>query len=222
MPLSYYLSTRSNCGEDSRGHKFVEAINEKGRRIMALGVVAAAAISAVVMVPLLAAAQQTGHSSSKSTLQERKVGKYGEVLTNSAGYSLYVLSTEQKGKLHCTSSSCLGGWPPLLIGKNAMISAGPGVVGKVSHVARGSKWQVTYNGGRSTPSSATRVRQGLRAKRSSPSEARGTSHAQQQRPIPLPGKDNGQWRHSHHDYYHLRRGHHDHYRRLLGRPRPAR
>jgi predicted lipoprotein with Yx(FWY)xxD motif len=112
---------------------------------MALGVVAAAAISAVVMVPLLAAAQQTGHSSSKSTLQERKVGKYGEVLTNSAGYSLYVLSTEQKGKLHCTSSSCLGGWPPLLIGKNAMISAGPGVVGKVSHVARGSKWQVTYN-----------------------------------------------------------------------------
>ena len=113
---------------------------------MALGVVAAAAISAVVMVPLLAAAQQTGHSSSKSTLQERKVGKYGEVLTNSAGYSLYVLSTEQKGKLHCTSSSCLGGWPPLLIGKNAMISAGPGVVGKVSHVARGSKWQVTYNG----------------------------------------------------------------------------
>jgi len=75
---------------------------------MALGVVAAAAISAVVMVPLLAAAQQTGHSSSKSTLQERKVGKYGEVLTNSAGYSLYVLSTEQKGKLHCTSSSCLG------------------------------------------------------------------------------------------------------------------
>ena len=153
---------------------------------MALGVVAAAAISAVVMVPLLAAAEQTGHSSSKSTLQERKVGKYGEVLTNSAGYSLYVLSTEQKGKLHCTSSSCLGGWPPLLIGKNAMISAGPGVVGKVSHVARGSKWQVTYNGwpvytfvGDSGPA-------GSKGEKIVAFGGTGTSHAQQQRPIPLP------------------------------------
>ena len=68
------------------------------------------------------------------------------MLTDSAGYSLYVLSTESKGKLHCTSSSCLADWPPLLVAKNAMITSGSGVKGKISHVTRGSKWQVTYNG----------------------------------------------------------------------------
>ena len=111
------------------------------RRLAVAGVIVAAAIGGIVTVPLFAGAQQARQpsSSSKSTLQERKVGKYGEVLTNSAGYSLYVLSTESKGKLHCTSSSCLGGWPPLLVAKNAMITAGSGVKGKISHVTRGSQ-----------------------------------------------------------------------------------
>ena len=69
----------------------------------------------------------------------------GEVQTDSAGCSLYVLSTESRGKLHCTSSSWLAGWPPLLVAKNAMITASSGVKGKISHVTRGSRWQVTYN-----------------------------------------------------------------------------
>ena len=118
------------------------------RRLAVAGVIVAAAIGGIVTVPLFAGAQQArqSSSSSKSTLQERKVGKYGEVLTNSAGYSLYVLSTESKGKLHCTSSSCLAGWPPLLVAKNTMITVGSGVKGKISHVTRGSQWQVTYNG----------------------------------------------------------------------------
>jgi predicted lipoprotein with Yx(FWY)xxD motif len=116
------------------------------RRLAIAGVVAATVIGGIVTVPLFAGAQQAGHSNSKSTLQESKVGKYGEVLTDSAGYSLYALSTESKGKLHCTSSSCLGNWPPLLVAKTAMITAGSGVKGKISHVTRGSKWQVTYNG----------------------------------------------------------------------------
>ena len=116
------------------------------RHVAAIGVIALAATGGIISVPLFAGAQQAGHSNSKATLQERKVGKYGDVLANSAGYSLYVLSTEAKGKLHCTSSSCLKGWPPLLVAKDAMISAGAGVKGKVSHVVRGAKWQVTYNG----------------------------------------------------------------------------
>ena len=97
-------------------------------------------------MPLFAGAQPATQFSSKTTLQQVKVGEYGEVLANSAGFSLYVLSTESKGKLHCTSSACLSGWPPLLVAKNTMITAGAGVKGKVSHVTRGSKWQVTYNG----------------------------------------------------------------------------
>jgi predicted lipoprotein with Yx(FWY)xxD motif len=115
-------------------------------RVATAGVIAATAIGGMFAVPLFAGAQQAKHSSSSSALQERKVGKYGEVLADSAGFSLYVLSTESKGTLHCTSASCVAGWPPLLVAKNAEITVGSGVKGKVSHVTRGSKWQVTYNG----------------------------------------------------------------------------
>jgi predicted lipoprotein with Yx(FWY)xxD motif len=93
----------------------------------------------------LAGAQHAEHASSKSTLQERRVGRYGEVLSNSVGYSLYVLSTESTGKLHCTSKTCVDNWRPLLVAKNAKITAGSGVKGSISHVTRGTKWQVTYN-----------------------------------------------------------------------------
>jgi predicted lipoprotein with Yx(FWY)xxD motif len=106
------------------------------RRLAIAGVIAATAIGTIVAVPLFAGAQQAKHLNSKSTFQERKVG----------GHSLYVLSTESKTKLHCTSSSCVKSWPPLLVAKNAKITAGSGVKGKISHVTRGSKWQVTYNG----------------------------------------------------------------------------
>ncbi len=114
------------------------------RRRLIAGVLAAATIGGIVAVPLAAGAQHT-RATSKATLQERKVGKYGEVVTNSAQRSLYVLSTESKGKLHCTSS-CTPFWKPLVVAKNAKITAGSGVKGKMSHVIRGTKWQVTYNG----------------------------------------------------------------------------
>ncbi len=116
------------------------------RRLTVAGVLAVAAVGGIVTVPMFAGAQPARQLNSKTTLQQVKVGKYGEVLANSAGFSLYVLSTESKGTLHCTSGACLAGWPPLLVAKNAMITAGAGVKGKVSHVTRGSRWQVTYNG----------------------------------------------------------------------------
>lgn len=120
------------------------------RRILG-GTVIAVAIAAVTLglvatVPSQASANHARPHSSRATLQERKVAKFGEVLTNSAGYTMYVLSAESTGKLHCTSSTCLKAWPPVLVAKNAKITAGAGVKGKVSHLVRGSKWQVTYNG----------------------------------------------------------------------------
>jgi hypothetical protein len=66
------------------------------RRLAVAGVIAATAIGGIVAVPLLAGAQQAKHLNSKSTFQERKVGKYGEVLANSAGHSLYVLSVHHR------------------------------------------------------------------------------------------------------------------------------
>ena len=123
-----------------------------GRRLAGTSVLVVLA-GGMLAVPLTAGAQrvpETRHearaASTGPTLQERKTSKYGEVLTNSNGRSLYVLSTESKTKLHCTSKSCLANWPPLLVGINSKITRGTGVKGKVGHVTRGSKWQVTFNG----------------------------------------------------------------------------
>ncbi|MGO8877176.1 MAG: hypothetical protein ACLQNG_15600 [Acidimicrobiales bacterium] len=120
--------------------------SRRRRRLLIGGLIATTSIGGIVAVPLTAGAQHSADTSPKTTLEERKVGQYGEVLANSAGRSLYVLSTESKAKLHCTSKACLVNWPPLLVAKNATITFGRGVKGKISHVARGSKWQVTYNG----------------------------------------------------------------------------
>jgi predicted lipoprotein with Yx(FWY)xxD motif len=106
--------------------------------------VAAVAIGggAVAVMALPARASTT----TKTTLKENKIGTYGEVLANSGGRSLYVLSTESTGKLHCTSKACLASWPPLVVAENSKITVGAGVKGKISHVTRGTKWQVTDNG----------------------------------------------------------------------------
>jgi len=79
-------------------------------------------------------------------LKSIKVKKYGSVLADRGGYTLYLLSTEANKKIHCTSY-CLQYWPPLLISKGEKVSIGAGVKGKVGTVARSSKsLQVTFNG----------------------------------------------------------------------------
>jgi predicted lipoprotein with Yx(FWY)xxD motif len=122
------------------------SLSRRRRRVATLGLIAATAIAGIVIGPLFAGAQPAKQQSSKATLQERKLSNYGEVLTDSAGFSLYVLSTESKGTLHCTSTACVTNWPPLLVAKSSKITVASGVKGKISHVARGTKWQVTYNG----------------------------------------------------------------------------
>ncbi|MHB1988554.1 MAG: COG4315 family predicted lipoprotein [Acidimicrobiales bacterium] len=79
-------------------------------------------------------------------LKSAKIAKYGAVLTNSAGDSLYLLSTESSGKLRCLSKACVSAWRPLVVAAHTKTTAGSGVRGKISHVARGSRWQITYNG----------------------------------------------------------------------------
>ncbi len=123
---------------------------DHGRRRLLTGAGVACLATGGALAGLFAGPAQAGvvHATAKAkpTLLERKVGRFGEVLTNSAGRSLYVLSTESKGKLHCTSKSCVNFWPPLLVAKGAHITHGTGVKGKIGWVVRGRKWQVTYNG----------------------------------------------------------------------------
>jgi predicted lipoprotein with Yx(FWY)xxD motif len=75
------------------------------------------------------------------------VTKYGSVLGDRSGHTLYLLTTESGSKLHCLSAACLATWPPLEITKGQKVGIGTGVKGKVSTVARSSTvLQVTFNG----------------------------------------------------------------------------
>jgi predicted lipoprotein with Yx(FWY)xxD motif len=55
----------------------------------------------------------SGSGSSAVTIKTATVGGYGKVLVNSSGRTLYTLSSEQGGKVTCTSSGgCTAAWPP--------------------------------------------------------------------------------------------------------------
>ncbi|HEV3212701.1 MAG TPA: hypothetical protein VGZ03_04820 [Acidimicrobiales bacterium] len=70
---------------------------------------------------------------------------YKGVLSNAAGRTLYVLSAENGGTLHCTGA-CVGIWPPLLVpNSTTSITLGNGVKGTIGFVTRGSAKQVTFN-----------------------------------------------------------------------------
>lgn len=88
-------------------------------------------------------------SATGSMLQDINVASYPGVLGNSKQFSLYILSDEAGGKLHCTGG-CLGFWFPLYVAKGAHASVGAGVKGKIGTVARKlsktvTKYQVTFN-----------------------------------------------------------------------------
>ena len=80
-------------------------------------------------------------------LISENVTKYGAVLADRNGRTLYLLDTEAGAKLHCTSKSCLAYWPPLVYTKGQKVTTGMGVKGKVGFVARSkTTLQVTFNG----------------------------------------------------------------------------
>ena len=150
-PTGYLSRTTSRLDlprRYARGHKFVEPVDKDApaRRDRSRGCGDGGRRHRRRAVVRRRTASRAPELKPKPILQERKVGKFGEVLTNSAGHSLYLLTSEANGKLHCTSSTCLGYWPPLYVAKDAMITAASGIKGKISHVTRGSRWQVTYNG----------------------------------------------------------------------------
>lgn len=93
-----------------------------------------------------ATAKSLGATPYLPTLNSTNVAAtYKGVLANASLHSLYVLSAEKGGKLHCTGS-CPTIWPPLLV-PNATTSVplGAGVKGTIGFVSRGSMKQVTFN-----------------------------------------------------------------------------
>lgn len=110
-------------------------------RLLAGSAVAALALGGSIA----AATAATSHTTPQ--LQVITASPYTGVLGNANGFSLYVLSIEAAGKLHCTGA-CLKIWPPDLVKSSTKsVSVGKGVKGKVGFVKRSSTTkQVTFNG----------------------------------------------------------------------------
>jgi predicted lipoprotein with Yx(FWY)xxD motif len=102
----------------------------------------ASLVGAVASFAPLTLAGATG-----SQLQKITVKPYSGILANAKRHTLYVLSVEKGGTLHC-KSACTPIWPPLLVKSSVTsLSIGAGVVGRIGFIKRSATMkQVTYNG----------------------------------------------------------------------------
>jgi predicted lipoprotein with Yx(FWY)xxD motif len=100
-----------------------------------------------------AASSTSGSSSSGSassyTVSAKSVGNLGTVLVDGNGRTLYLLSSEQGGKVTCTSDTgCTGIWPPVVLPSGVSNPvAGSGIDSSMlgtAHTSSGDR--VTYGG----------------------------------------------------------------------------
>jgi predicted lipoprotein with Yx(FWY)xxD motif len=103
------------------------------------------AVAVAVASPAAGASNRTHRAESHGALVRlEKSKKYGEILTDGAGRTLYVLTSGGAKSLKCTGA-CASIWPPLLT--KGKPRAGKGVVAKrLRTVKRGSSLQVVYDG----------------------------------------------------------------------------
>jgi predicted lipoprotein with Yx(FWY)xxD motif len=74
------------------------------------------------------------------------VTKTETIVVNSRGLSVYTLSGETTHHFKCKTATCVGFWPPVKVARNAKLTKGPGVNGKLGKVHRNGFFQVTING----------------------------------------------------------------------------
>jgi predicted lipoprotein with Yx(FWY)xxD motif len=87
------------------------------------------------------------HAAAAATVQTRKVKKYGVVLVNSRGLTLYMFVRDHQKKVTCTSAACVALWPPLKIKKGQSPKAGGAAKQKLLGADKSSAGYrvVTYN-----------------------------------------------------------------------------
>jgi len=91
-----------------------------------------------------AMAATTAVHASKGTVNLVKTSKYGSVLVNASGRTLYRYTPDKKGKSNC-SGKCATYWPPLMA--KGKVTAGAGASASlVGTIKRGTGLQVTYAG----------------------------------------------------------------------------
>ena len=114
-------------------------------RLVRSGGVRRAAVTSVVAVVasggLVTLAGATGAQLLKATVKP-----YSGILENAEHHTLYALSSEQSGRLHC-GATCTPIWFPWLVRSSVTtVSLGAGVAGKIGFVKRtATTKQVTFN-----------------------------------------------------------------------------
>lgn len=88
-----------------------------------IGLVAAVAAALVVAGGSSAAPAGASHSTKSATVQTRTIKKYGTVLVNSKGFTLYIFVPDHHSKVTC-KSTCASIWPPLKVKKGQKPTAG--------------------------------------------------------------------------------------------------
>ena len=88
----------------------------------------------------------TGGGTATATVQAVTSSGFGTVLTGANGLTLYTSSGDSVGTSACTGS-CATAWPPLTVPAGQQPTAGPGVTGALSTVARADgTTQVAHDG----------------------------------------------------------------------------
>ncbi len=101
----------------------------------------------LVNASAMTSAQSPAVSMPSPLLSSGSVAGFPHALVTAAGRTLYLLSNEKGGHVHC-SGSCLTYWPPLLVADSlSHVTVASGVRGVVGFVPRaGGMKQVTLNG----------------------------------------------------------------------------
>jgi predicted lipoprotein with Yx(FWY)xxD motif len=117
-------------------------MSSRTRIIGLLATVVAVGVIVFAVVPAL------GASRPSVKLKSENVKALGAtVLADNHARTLYRLKPETTHHLLCSSSSCLGLWPPMTVGsKSTKVKLPSGVHGKVGYLKRGKRFQVTYKG----------------------------------------------------------------------------
>src|SRR5262245_17583007 len=110
-----------------------------------LSIALVAVIAALVATAVLGAGLAAGSSASSGTTVKTAKSRFGKIIVDSRGRSLYLFEKDRRGHSAC-SGACAAYWPPLLT--SAKPVAGTGVKKALLGTIRRSngKKQVTYNG----------------------------------------------------------------------------
>jgi predicted lipoprotein with Yx(FWY)xxD motif len=117
-----------------------------GRRPRALVFATAAIAVAALAMTAFAVAKSTTLGAATAKLSGPSGTRSEPIAVNSHGVAVYELLPETTHHLLCTSSACLGAWPPLKVASGAKLTKGAGVSGKLGTLHRKGFTQVTLNG----------------------------------------------------------------------------